>query len=95
MEHSDHFPMLPTGGLQGHEAMRGEDFSEEIRLVLESGIFDAQYYVGSYAVQVACDAEAFKHYLTTGWTQDFDPSPHFCTEYYLKTNGDVTPALPA
>jgi hypothetical protein len=72
--------------------MRGEDFNEEIRLVLESGIFDAQYYMSSYAVQVACDADAVKHYLTTGWKQDFDPSPHFCTEYYLMTNGDVAGA---
>jgi GT2 family glycosyltransferase len=84
--------MLPTGGLQGHKAMRDENFNEEISIVLKSGIFDAQYYVSSYAVQVACDAEAVKHYLTTGWKQDFDPSPHFCTEYYLKANGDVAAA---
>jgi len=84
--------MLPTGGLQGHKAMRDENFNEEISIVLKSGIFDAQYYVSSYAVQVACDAEAVKHYLTTGWKQDFDPSPHFCTEYYLKANGDAAAA---
>jgi O-antigen biosynthesis protein len=84
--------MLPTGGLQGYEAMRDKDVNEEIRLVLESGIFDAQYYVSSYAVQVACEAEAVTHYLTTGWKQDFDPSPHFCTEYYLKANDDVAAA---
>jgi len=69
--------------------MHNEGFTDDNRLVLESGFFDVNYYVSSSTVEFASDSEAVQHYLTTGWKRNFDPSPRFRTSYYLNTNDDV------
>ena len=59
-------------------------------LVLESGLFDEDYY----ARQVADlgGLTALDHYLTTGWCDGHDPGERFSTELYLAENDDVDEA---
>jgi hypothetical protein len=42
-------------------------------------LFDSEWYAARYKVT---DALPLKHYVTTGWLEDFDPSPMFSTAYY-------------
>lgn len=67
--------------------MRYHELSNEKLLIAESELFDERFYINWNGVNSTVDA--VDHYLTSGWKLNFDPSPHFSTEFYLKVNDDV------
>lgn len=54
--------------------------------------FDSGYYLRENPDLGISAAEAFEHYLTIGWRQGRDPSPHFCTSHYLDNAPDIQKA---
>lgn len=61
----------------------------QMRIVRQSGLFDARWYVGRYSdVQVA-GVDPVKHFLIWGAPEQRDPGPRFSTAHYLKLYPDV------
>lgn len=58
-------------------------------LILESGLFDAGYYLERYP---DVTSDPLGHYLRYGASEQRDPSPFFRTGYYLENNPDVAAA---
>lgn len=61
-------------------------------LVQRSGLFDAAYYLFSYADVREAGIDPLKHYLVHGWREHRDPSPTFSTAAYLAQHPDVARA---
>lgn len=55
---------------------------DEVRQVQEA--FDTEHYLRSNPELGLTAAEAFAHYMSTGWREGRDPSPSFSTGYYLE-----------
>lgn len=64
---------------------------EQERLVRESGLFDAEWYVARYP-EVGKPSKALSHFLRTGAVKGFDPGPSFNAGAYLADNPDVRQA---
>ncbi len=62
------------------------------RLVLGSGLFDADWYRDQHGDAVATAEDALDHFVSVGLTQNFDPGPSFAASWYLETNPDVREA---
>jgi Glycosyl transferase family 2 len=62
------------------------------RLVLESGLFDAGYYVETHPEKVGPGFDALGHFLEHGAKERRDPSPFFRSRFYLAQNPDVAAA---
>lgn len=58
-------------------------------VILESGLFDAGYYIARYPEVVS---DPIGHYLEHATFEMRDPSPFFRTRYYLEENPDVAAA---
>ncbi len=58
----------------------------EYLLIRFSGLFDADYYLQTYP---GVKARPILHFITAGWNEGKNPSPHFDTQYYLTQNPDV------
>jgi len=56
------------------------------RLILESGIFDAEYYQRTYP---SVTMEPLHHYLVSGAVDLFNPSPLFDAAYYVSHQTDI------
>jgi GT2 family glycosyltransferase len=56
---------------------------------LESHLFSSLWYNSVYLDVSESGLNPFLHYLTSGWKEGRDPSPHFSTATYLLENGDV------
>lgn len=63
--------------------------SDDIRLVLESGLFDADWYREQYPDVAKLGMDAVEHYLWLGWRLGRDPGPNFSTQDYLDKNSNV------
>ena len=64
--------------------------SKELQAVLDSGLFDANWYKKQYASRLRFYAYTPEvHYLTYGWKVNFNPSSRFDTEKFLKEHPDV------
>jgi len=61
---------------------------DDMDLVLESGLFDEEYY-RHFRPDVPEDMPAVLHYLRHGADEGFDPSQHFSTTTYLRMYADV------
>lgn len=57
-----------------------------IEVIKNSKLFDKNWYEKKYHIN---KDEAAKHYYTTGWKNNFEPSEDFSGEDYLKMNHDV------
>ena len=63
---------------------------EDIKLIENSVLFDADWYKKTYGLGKYLDAA--KHYLEVGWREGKEPSPFFSTADYLTKNHDVRDA---
>lgn len=60
-----------------------------VRVLLGSGLFDADWYQQQYPDTPGFDEEACLHYLEHGVREGRNPSPWFDTLHYLRVNPDV------
>jgi hypothetical protein len=60
-----------------------------LRLIQESELFDADWYVQRYPDVKASGTDPARHYLEFGWQEGRDPSRAFATRKYLKLHKDV------
>ncbi len=63
-----------------------------MRLVGQSGVFDAVWYKNTYQNGIRSGVDPLRHYLKDGWRQGCNPNPFFDTDWYLSRNGDVRSA---
>ena len=63
---------------------------EDIKLIENSILFDADWYKKTYGLGKYLDAA--KHYLEVGWREGKEPSPFFSAEDYYNKNPDVRDA---
>lgn len=81
-----------SGFLPGNilSKLRGEYINDEMReMVLQSGMFDEDYYFRKYPDVKNAGQDALQHYLSCGWKEGRNPSEEFDTFYYLRNNPDV------
>lgn len=78
----------PLGRLQAKEERRSPD-GEDHRLCLESGLFDAAWYVSRNPWVAAACADPLHHYLERGAALGLDPNPLFASGWYMAENLDV------
>jgi hypothetical protein len=62
------------------------------RLIRNSPLFDADWYMARYADVAAAGIDPAVHYLETGWKEGRDPGQSFSTTSYLRLNPDVARA---
>ncbi len=67
-------------------------FGSHERLLLNSGLFDEQWYLARYPDVARAGVRPVMHYLTYGSIEGREPSPLFQTGYYLSNNPDVAGA---
>lgn len=60
-----------------------------IKIIRKSRMFDANYYLHTYADVRAADVDPVKHYVTSGWMEGRNPNESFDTNYYLGAHKDV------
>ena len=60
-----------------------------MRLLDQSGLFDAAWYLEAYADVRESGVDPLRHYLESGWREGRDPGPNFSSAAYLKGNSDV------
>jgi hypothetical protein len=61
----------------------------QVRVLRDSGMVDADWYLASYPDVAAAGADAAKHYLRWGAAEGRDPGPRFSTAHYLRLYPDV------
>jgi len=62
---------------------------EQLQTIVQSGLFDHQWYLATYPDVAAAGADPLLHFFDLGWREGRDPGPHFATSAYLKANADV------
>ena len=80
-------PVLSTAARRGPLAAVG--LVRARRLIITSGLFDAQYYISHNPDVVAAHLEPSVHYLLHGSREGRRPNPIFNPNWYLRTNPDV------
>lgn len=61
----------------------------DMRLLHQSGLFDAVWYLEAYPDVRESGVDPLRHYLESGWREGRDPGPNFSSAAYLKGNSDV------
>ena len=67
-------------------------FIDDKRLIANSGLFDASWYLSQYPDVGRAGIDPLKHYLQHGAAEGRDPNPYFDTDWYLSHNPDVAEA---
>ncbi len=62
------------------------------RILVESNLFDREWYLRQYPDVRVVGSDPVKHYLETGWKEGRNPSSEFDTNWYLSVNKDVARA---
>ncbi|MFM5968371.1 MAG: hypothetical protein ACKOQ8_04955 [Micrococcales bacterium] len=62
------------------------------KLVLNSGLFEEDWYRSRYPDVDAAGVEPLTHFLKYGWQEGRDPGPHFSVQSYLRDYNDVASA---
>ncbi|WP_411033091.1 glycosyltransferase family 4 protein [Shinella sp. BYT-45] len=57
--------------------------------ILDSGLFDAQWYLERYPDVAAARYPPLLHYLAHGWKEGRSPGPGFDTDWYLRRYPDI------
>ena len=73
------------------EGRTANPFAVEAAMVVESGLFDEDYY-RHYFPELPTDEDPVVHYLRVGAELGLDPSERFSTRVYLAQNPDVASA---
>ncbi len=63
---------------------------EERSQLLDSGLFDPQWYLDRYPDVAAAGVDPLQHWLTFGMLEGRDPNPEFDTAWYLAQNPDAS-----
>jgi len=66
-----------------------QDLKKNAELIRDSGIFDADFYLGQLNDSFLSPSEAILHYLRIGAKNNLQPHPLFDTSFYIETNKDV------
>ena len=66
-----------------------EEYSEDEKLILESGYFDSNYYLNSYPDIKAASQDPLIHFCNYGWKEDRNPNGDFNTRYYNEKYPDI------
>ncbi len=78
-------PLLHYLRVGKEKGYRPNQFSEELRLVKEVGIFDDKYYLEQYSEEIDTDEDPLYHFMRVGWKKDFNPTEEFDIEFYITT----------
>jgi SAM-dependent methyltransferase len=70
----------------------GEYQLEQLKLINESELFDAQWYIANYSIIAKAGIDPLIHYYYSGYKMNFNPSPYFDSAWYLEQNKDVADA---
>ena len=62
------------------------------KIIGESGLFDAQWYLTTYPDVAAAGQDPLDHYLNHGANEGRNPGPNFDTIWYLAENHEVRAA---
>jgi FkbM family methyltransferase len=65
---------------------------EQIKIILQSGLFNSDWYLTTYSNVVDSGIKPELHYLLMGGFQGMDPSVLFSSTYYLENNPDLKKA---
>ena len=68
-----------------------DTLEEQCRVVLRSGLFDAEWYLHRYPDIADAGADPLTHFVLHGATEFRDPGPYFSTSAYLAANGGRLP----
>lgn len=78
---------------QGKERFAPSKESEQVvkdmALLLESGLFDREFYLKQYPDVASAGIDPLKHFVLSGWSELRNPSLLFNTGYYLERYPDV------
>ena len=70
--------------------MRAKFFlNKHVKLLEQSSLFDAKWYLKTYADVRSAGLDPIRHSLLYGWKEMRDPSADFSTRSYLQHNPDV------
>ena len=81
--------------LKKHLGLIGNEKFEKLILmskILQSGLFDEQYYLRKYPDVQQANMNPIEHYLLHGWEEGRNPSTRFNSNAYLSDNPDVASA---
>ncbi|OMQ42876.1 glycoside hydrolase family 99-like domain-containing protein [Ensifer sp. 1H6] len=78
-----------TGGVSAQHDLEN---AADVRIIGESNLFDAEFYLAHNPDVVAAKIDPVIHYVTSGWHEGRDPSARFKTTRYLAENPDVSVA---
>lgn len=85
-------PQPPAVAAVEPVAHESEYESEDEALIAASGLFDTNYYLGSYPDIAASGQKPIKHFCNHGWKEDRNPNEDFNTRYYQEKYPDVAAA---
>jgi O-antigen biosynthesis protein len=89
---------IPYDALIAHKMNHSEDAAidevcdTEMRETLQSGLFDQEYYLSTYADVRSANVDPLFHFVSYGWKEGRNPSESFDTKFYLDTYPDVKEA---
>ena len=64
-------------------------FYKDIRLIKQSGLFDAAYYLNEYPDVAQSELDPLSHYYWQGYKEGRNPSPTFDTNHFMKNTKDL------
>jgi FkbM family methyltransferase len=81
---------LKNDSSDAHTGTAIDDAREhEIEEILQSRLFDRDFYLSTYADVASANIDPFFHYMNYGWREGRNPSDSFETLFYLETYPDV------
>lgn len=84
--------MLSRLGSSRPKADGSSPWREDVEVIAEHGLFDADYYLAKYPDVAASGIDPLEHYARYGVSEGRNPSSSFDTNYYLASNPDVRQA---
>src|ERR1700754_3747448 len=76
--------------LASSEVSRSIDLIQRAtRYIIESGLFDAEFYLTNYPDIAAAGVDPFEHFFDYGYREGRCPNPYFDPLWYLEANADV------
>ena len=57
-----------------------------VAAVIESGMFDAVWYLETYSDVAKAGMHPLEHYMVHGWLEGRDPNPEFDSQEYVETH---------
>jgi glycosyltransferase involved in cell wall biosynthesis len=67
-------------------------FAKRKQTIIDSGLFDPDYYLSKYPDVKNAGVDPLMHFLNFGGLEGRDPSPEFDSSWYLENNADVKSA---